>query len=68
MGRQPHTSTAAPISNHDPSTAASLGLLLPCLPGESIYVKMVVKKPGLGVEKEMSELDLVCICVGKSDE
>ena len=27
--------------------------------GEAIYVKMVVKRPGLDVEKEMSELDLV---------
>ena len=28
------------------------------VPGEAIYAKMVVKKPGLDMEYEMSELDL----------
>lgn len=30
----------------------------PLQPGEAIYAKMVVKKPGLEMDFEMSELDL----------
>jgi glucose-6-phosphate 1-dehydrogenase len=33
-------------------------LVIKMQPGEAIYVKMVVKKPGLEIDKEMSELDL----------
>lgn len=29
-----------------------------CCAGEAIYAKMVVKKPGLEMDTEMSELDL----------
>ncbi len=32
--------------------------LQPLQPGEAIYAKMVVKKPGLEMDYEMSELDL----------
>ena len=31
----------------------------PAASGEAIYVKMIVKKPGLTIAKEMSEMDLV---------